>query len=182
MNEKTRAQITKWKKIVRLWQKRLWRKRRYVGVLICLIKMSLWILVNWNFYFILQPHEKLHIFLNKSTGRTKIFFFFFKTKKQKQNKTPCLSPGLESYYSFIFLKIMRWKYFIWILIKFTLKEYSSRTRKGKFTACNILFSFKVCSICFSLTTCNREINILHAFKWNLSYYNFIRRKWNKCFS
>lgn len=34
----------------------------------------------------------------------------------------------------------------------TLKECSSRTRKGKLTACRMRFSFSVCSICFSLTT------------------------------
>lgn len=34
----------------------------------------------------------------------------------------------------------------------TLKECSSRTRKGKLTACRIRFSFRVCSICFSFTT------------------------------
>lgn len=34
----------------------------------------------------------------------------------------------------------------------TLNAYSSLTRKGKLTACNILFSFNVCSICLSFTT------------------------------
>lgn len=34
----------------------------------------------------------------------------------------------------------------------TLKEYSNLTRKGKETACSILFSFNVCSICFNFTT------------------------------
>lgn len=34
----------------------------------------------------------------------------------------------------------------------TLKEYSNLTRKGKETACSILFSFSVCSICFNFTT------------------------------
>lgn len=36
INEKTTAQITKWKKMVRLWQKMFKRKRKYVGVLVCM--------------------------------------------------------------------------------------------------------------------------------------------------
>lgn len=115
------------------------------------------------FEFIIASHEKLHItfkifpresqnlfkyehkFINiKSKYITFLFIHILHVYHMAQN------PITVSY----FKKYVRVKLFYLNIVKSTLKAYSSRTRKGKFTACNILFSFKVCSICFSLTTCN----------------------------
>lgn len=70
-------------------------------------------------------------------------------------KTKILELLYCNSYTFWYLKCkhaLPWNPTTTLKVMTTLKEYSSLTRKGKFTACNILFSFSVCSICFSLTT------------------------------
>lgn len=66
----------------------------------------------------------------------------------------------------------------------TLKANSSLTRKGKETACNILFSLSVCSICLSFTTwTHRKIHKAGGEVWGyIMIIQIFRKKSQKrCF-